>query len=528
VNKRDIIIAVVGTALAATSATALIGWHAEHREVLALRGQMTELRLEQKRSSVVRSVSRQMEEIAYQQRLISDEQREEAIQQKRTADEMRQRSEEERQKALIAQENAVASEQQAQEARQQAEQERQMAEHQRIQAEFSKRVADTLSYVALGRSLGSLSVTQSQLGNPELAELLAYASYLFTSRYQGDVYYPAVFQSLMMSSQSLRSWSRHNGSVMALRYWSDTDDRILTVSSYGEIMIHQKKNDQLDSKTLFSNKNFDFRDLFIDDDQTVFAICREGHLVIIDKGVATVKDLAMVTHPMAITNLGDDDLLIIGEHGLALYNKRQKMITASRELDFRITCAKRYNNEPVFFDDQGRQHVVKSINELQTTTNPVKGRVTAFASSKNTKMRAYGMIDGTIYLYNEKNKAITKLEGHLSRISNLKLNGYRLFSSSYDGRMNLWNTASQKLEPMTLLSAGSWITCFNLNYSKEFLWLGDQMGNVTEAPMSIPVMVDIVHGKLKRDFTRDEWNYYIGSKVPYESFLKKTRKEGGK
>jgi hypothetical protein len=38
-----------------------------------------------------------------------------------------------------------------------------MAEHQRIQAEFSKRVADTLSYVALGRSLGSLSVTQSQL-----------------------------------------------------------------------------------------------------------------------------------------------------------------------------------------------------------------------------------------------------------------------------------------------------------------------------------------------------------------------------
>ena len=146
----------------------------------------------EKQSAVDRSISAQMEEIANQQREISDEQREEALQQTRVANEMRERSEAERHNAIIAQQNAIASERRALDAYDQAEQQRQIAEHQRIQAEFSKRVADTLSYLSLVRSLGSLSVNQYRAGNRDLATLLSYASYLFTSRYQGDVFYPTV------------------------------------------------------------------------------------------------------------------------------------------------------------------------------------------------------------------------------------------------------------------------------------------------------------------------------------------------
>jgi hypothetical protein len=43
--------------------------------------------------------------------------------------------------------------------------------------------------------------------------------------------------------------------------------------------------------------------------------------------------------------------------------------------------------------------------------------------------------------------------------------------------------------------------------------------------MSVPMMVDIIRNKLKRDFTKEEWNYYIGDKVPYESFRSLSRKE---
>jgi hypothetical protein len=524
VNKKELATSLACLALLGTTGVGLGGWYNEHQRVADLESRLAVAQQQEKRSAVVRSISKQMEEIAYEQKEISDEQREEAIQQKRVADDMRHRSEVERQNALIAQEQAVASEKQAQEARQVAESERQMAEHQRIQAELSKRITDTLSYVALARSLGALSSTQAQVGNQELADLLAYSSYHFINRYRGDVYYPAIFQSLMTASESKRSWSKHNGPLMGLAYMSQTDDRIVTVSAYGEIMIHKKVGDQLQSETLFSDKAYDFRDVFIRDDEGIYAVSRSGHLVIIEQGVSRVVELPNLDLPMSITEMDDNNFLLIGDHGLALYERQRNMVVATRELDFRITASGRYNNMPLLFDDKGRQHQVKSINDFDTSDVPFKGRVTAFDSSKKSMQRVYGLSDGTIYLYNETGK-VTKLEGHLSRISKLKFNGEKLYSSSYDGTVKMWNTGSAKIEPMTLISAGSWIMNFTFDGSKQYAWIGDQMGNLTEGLLSVPQMVEMIRKKLKRDFTTDEWNYYIGKNVPFESFLSAKGKE---
>ena len=524
-KKKDIAIGVIGLVLLGTTAAGLTGWYNEHQHTAELEAKVAELLLQEKRSAVVRSVSKQMEEIAYQQKEISDEQREEAIQQKRTAEEMRQRSEVERQNALIAQEKAVVSEQQAQDARIVAESERQMAEHQRIQAEFSKRVADTLSYVALGRSLGSLSLVQARLGNTELADLLAYASYLYVNRYNADVYNPTVFQSLMTASQSKRMWARHRGLLMGLANVSKADDRLVTVSTYGEIMLHEKQGDGLQSTMLLSNKDFDFRDVYVDEDETIYAVSRSGHLAIIENGVTRIIDLPNLDFPMTITNLDDNSLLLMGDHGLAVYDKQRRMIVATRELDFHLTATSRYNYLPILFDDRGRQHIVKNINELITSEAPVKGRVTSFASSKASKTQVFGMSDGTIYLFDENSQRLTKLEGHISRISKLKLNNLRLFSSSYDGTVNFWNTASTKIEPMTMFTADSWIMNFNFDNSKQYAWVGDQNGNLTEALLSVPMMVDMLKKKLTRNFTQEEWDYYIGKNVPYETFVTESGKE---
>ena len=520
-KKRDIITGAVGLFLMGTTAAGFIGWYTEHQRAAGLENHIMELQLSEKRSAVVRSISRQMEEIAYQQKGISDEQREEAFHQQKVAEEMRQRSEVERQNALIAQEKALVSEQQAQDARLVAESERQTAEHQRIQAEFSKRVADTLSYIALGRSLASLSLVQARLGNTELSDLLSYASFHFINEYDGDLYYPSVFQSLMTSSHSMRTWTRHKGSVMALYFMPDSSNRIVTVSTYGEIMMHSNQGEQLQSKLLLGDKTYDFRDLFIDKDNTIYAVSRSGHLAIVENNTPHVITIENFSNPMALSELDSNSLLVIGDGGLAVYDKQRKMIVATRELDFHLTAASRYNNQPLLFDDKGRQHLVNNINELETAKVPVPGRVTAFASSKASKHQAYGMSDGTIYLYNEVTKKITKLEGHLSRISKISINNQRLLSSSYDGTVKFWNIGSTKIEPTTMISAESWIMNFRMDPSKQYVWIGNQNGDVMEALMSVPSMVDMTWDRLKRDFTAEEWNYYIGKNVPYESFLKK-------
>ena len=518
-NRRYLIAGGLGALLIASTAVGLVGWQAEHRRVKALESLVGELQRKEKRSAVDRSISAQMEEIAFEQMIISDEQREKALQQTRVANEMRERSEIERQNAIAAEQSAVASEKKALEASALAESQRQIAEHQRIQAELAKSIADTLSYVALARSLGSLSSIQAQVGNTELGDLLAYSSYLFVNRYHGDVHYPAIFQSLMTSSQSMRSWPKHNGALMALAYLSKDDNRMVTVSTYGEIMIHKKVGEELQSQILWNDNNYDFRDLYVDDG-VVYAISRSGHLIIIDHGETKILPLPDFDFPMKITEMDKNSLLLVGDHGIALYDKQRKLVVNTRELPFKLTTVSRYDYLPLLFDDQGRQHLVKSIYELETTDVPFKGKVTAFASSKNTKQRAYGMSDGTIYLYNERNGKITKLEGHLSRISKLKLNGSSLYSSSYDNSVRLWNTESEKIDPMTLVSTNSWIMDFTFDSSKQYAWIGDYNGNLYEVLLSAPMMVERISKKLKRDFTKEEWNYYIGNKVPYESFMK--------
>ena len=114
-----------------------------------------------------------------------------------------------------------------------------------------------------------------------------------------------------------------------------------------------------------------------------------------------------------------------------------------------------------------------------------------------------------------------KLVGHRSRISKMKMNGRRLFSSSYDGSVNLWISDNEKIEPMTLLQTSNWIMNFQLDSTKETVWMCDAKGNLTSVNISIDKMVDTMKKKLKRNLTTEEWNYYIGPNVPYEAFVVK-------
>lgn len=534
-NKRLIITACAGLLLSGIALTGILNWQSERRKVEDLESQMSEMKKKVMQSAVDRSVSSQMEAIANEQREISDEKREEALRQTKVANEMRLQSEQERLNAIKAEQNAVASEKKALEAssvaenqRKLAEQQQKLAEHQRIQAEFSKRQADTLSYIALGRSLGSISTIQAQADNDDIANLLSYASYLYTSRYNGDIYYPAVIQSLMLQSQSMVTWSEHTGAVMNMEYMPKTDNELVSVSNYGEIILNKKTGTRLQSTILFNNSKYDFRDVIIDHNtHNIFAISRTGHLVIIldkDKSSKTLV-LDKVNHPMRLHDLDEKNMLVIGESAVSLINLKNLTVGSSKNLPFHVMLGSRKEGLPLLFDDKGMMHLVRGFDKFETKKVPVEGKVTAYCESKNTGIEAYGMSDGSIWLI-YKNGKKQKLIGHRSRISKMKLNGRRLFSSSYDGSVKLWMTDKDKVEPMTLAEIGHWIMHFNYDASKNSFWMGDAKGNLTALNISVPLMVETIRKKINRNLTRDEWNYFIGKDVPYETFVKSGGKEG--
>ena len=516
-----IISACAGVLLAGTAATGIYGWLSERRKVEGLQAQIEELKKQEMRSTVSRSVSAQMEEIANEQREISDEKREEALQQTRVANEMRRQSEIERMNAIEAERNAVASEKKALEASSVAESQRQMAEHQRIQAEFSKRKADTLSYIALGRSLGSISTIQAQAGNDEMANMLSYASYLYTSRYGGDIYNPAVFQALMQSSKSMVSWTEHQGAIMNIEYLPGSDNRLVSISNYGEVILSERQGNRLKTTTLFKDSRYDFRDADIDETSgSIYVVSRTGHLVFIGQDLKTVKiyELNDIGHPMQLHVLNDKNILAVGENGVALIDIKRKMVRNTHQLPFRAIGSARKDGQIVIFDDQGMMHLLKGIDQFTTEKVPVTGKITAYTYSKELGIEAYGMSDGTIWIVDKAGKML-KLIGHRSRISKVQIRGNLLYSSSYDGSVKLWVPTNEKVEPMTLVETSNWIMHFDFDSTSKTFWMGDVKGNLTAVNIFVPQMVDVIRTKIKRNLTTEEWNYYIGQEVPYEKYI---------
>lgn len=497
----------------------MLGWFFAEKQNRSLKSQLVTLQRQEKRSAVLRSVSKQMEEIAVQQKEISDEQREEALLQTKLANELRERSETERQNAILAQENAMKSEMHALEAYDQAEHERQLAEVQRIKAEYSKRVTDTLTYMTLGRSLGLQAITQFQAGNTNLGNLLSYASYLFTRRYNGDLYYPSVYQALSISSTNQNQWTKLEGSAMGLDI-NDTN-KIVTVSNYGEILQHVQNDNNLKTTVLYKNSAYDFRDVYYSPKGTVYALSRTGHLIVKAPHSTEIIELTGMTHPLKLTQLRDKTL-IIAENAIALFDTDKNKVLSTKKLDYHITCSGRADSLPVLFDNKGRMHQIKGMDDIITRKIPVPGNLTAYTVSNSTHYQAFGMSDGTIFVV-DKDKNVRRLVGHQSRISKLKIRKNRLYSSSYDGTLNLWVLDSQKLEPITLYKSNNWITHFIYDKSRNNIWIGDAKGNIIKVLISIPSMAEIIKKKLKRDFTPTEWKYYIGQDMPYESFLFKKK-----
>ncbi len=483
---------------------------------------LKELTRQEQRSVIMQHINAQMEEIANDERRISDEQREEAEEQAMVAHRERQNAEKERRQAEQERQNALIAEKKAIELSELAQNQRNIADQQRLEAEFAKRFTDTLSYRTLARSLANSAITLYSSGNSELADLLAYTAVIFTRRYHGDINSKSIYQALAMTSQNRNVWKKHNGSVMDIAFYDQKSEDFVSCSTYGEVMRHHLDGDKLVSETLIKNPNYDFRDIYIvRDTKEIYAISRSGHLFIFSDD-NKYKTLTMnVEKPTFLEKLGNM-FVAIGSHGIALFNPQTGTIEKERTLPFKVVSRGVIAGHPVLFDNQGNQHYMQSFDNLKTSKVPVEGQVTAFAESKNTKTKAYGMQDGSICFVDAKGN-VNRLRGHGSRISKIKINGKRLFSSSYDGNLNVWVTNLAKIEPLSLFLTNGWILSFTYDLKKTNIWTGDQKGNLTRGLISISVMIERLKKKLHRNLTREEWEYYVGRNVPYEQII---RKEG--
>lgn len=495
----------------------------EQVKVKELEQQLTILSKKEKESAVMQSVNAQMEELATQQRIISEEQRDEAEQQARIANDMRLHAEQERQNAEQERQNAQEAEKRALEASEVAKGQRVIAENQRVQAEYAKRVADTLSILTMARNLGNIALTQESAGNKDLASLLAYASYLFTKRYQGDVYHPSIYEALTKISGGNRRWAVAHGAIMKTLGIPGSNS-FMTISKYGEILKHTKVGNNLQTKPIFSDKNYDIRDIYINNEKTYYAVSNTGHLIACkENGKTHIVLIDGAVRPFRIYSYGNE-LVVTAEQSVHVIDATTLRPIKTLPLQFKTQIAGRKDGQIVLFDLTGNMYILnKDFSKVTRQNLPFKGRVTSYNHNASTNQQAYGMYDGTIYYIDPTGK-MHKLIGHNSRVTRINYNKNRLYTCSYDGTVRYWNVMNEKVDPITILNLRQWIVCLSFDKSNHFIWTGDQNGNLTETLIDIPDMANRLKNSLKRNLTRDEWNYYIGRSIPYETFIGKEAK----
>ncbi|WP_455664921.1 hypothetical protein [Phocaeicola sp.] len=473
---------------------------------------LKEAKQREAKAVVVRHVSKQMEEIAYQQKEISDKQRKEAELQASENFRMKLRVEEEWKKAVTAQQEALA-------AYRLADKQKALAEERQYQAEYAKRVADTLTYLTLGRSLGSLSITQYKTGNYELAALLAYSAWNFVRRYNGDVFLPSVFNSLSFSAGKSFMWQKHKGGLTSIVFPLETKrkDMFYTVSKYGEVLLWQK-NDHgtYYTKVLLSEQQFDFRTACMDSTGVLYALSFDGSLLKFSNDRYQVLPLKGKNYTQMI--LWNKNVFLFSmTEGLILVG-RDKPIYSSPD----ITCVGR-TDTCLFIGKKNGDIIRLSFPEEveMRVGNYYHSSVTAFGYCHKSGQFAIGYEDGTILLFDVQGNVYQKLVGHRSAVASIRLYRNKLYSCSRDRTLRLWNLSMDRLESVVILESSSWLHSFEIDYEKEILLAGDENGILYQLSVSPDSMAVNIQKKLHRNFTHDEWTHYVGNQIPFEIYTSK-------
>lgn len=460
--------------------------------------QLEQLQEESRKSLIIKRVSEQMEQVAYQQKDISDSQRQEAIARRQEAERLRKKAESEARKALEAQHAAER-------AYEKAEEQKKIAELRREEALAAQRRADTLAALALGRSLGTLSVNRYLSGENELAALLGYYAWKFTKENRGDCYLPEIFNSLSKSAGVSGSLLKHQGALRDLKVIDPQLPEVVSVSQSGEIIVWEGQN--LIPRVIYKNGAFDFRKVAADrKNRSVYALTRSGMLLKWTKEETVFFDVNAYGG-LAAT---DDGKIIVCRDSTLLglsYDVTKEEVFYNNDCLVTILCA---SGQDIWFGDiSGKVMCVGACGSVEQYLSLRQGKkVTAIAVDTLTSCVAVGYEDGIIVVSGK--NGVRELSGHFSQVTGLAFTNGKLLSAGYDCTLRLWDTHSVLVKSVMIETYSAWIYSVVALENHMRVLCGGESGSLNQAFVSPDYLAECIRKKMKRDFTPEERRYYIG------------------
>ena len=469
-----------------------------------------------KEAVITRRISSQLEEIAYQQKEISDIQRQEAVHQSEIAENMRRNAEYERENALLSQEAAI-------EAYSEMEAQKQLADQHREEAVAAQMKADTLARLALVRSLGAEALSQYEAENKDLAALLCYSAWKFSYENKGDIYQPALFNALSLISDLYQSNNLHKGAIRAMKLLGDAGQpSLLTASQDGELFLWKVQPDGLDRDAILLHDNrFDFRFIARETKSNVcWALTYKGDLLKIDLAQKHCEETleTTLTAPAGF-EAKNGNLWIMTKEGKLFKIDPQK---ASSNLvyshDKKVST---FLNTPrygfLIGDQSGQVYQIGENGEAKLLYSGHKQEISCLNGDLEGSL-FIGYKNGLIQEVQIENQTTRDLVSHVSSPTSMILFDNRLLSVSMDGSARLWNMEEGRIVSSEIYNSSSWIHSSVLWNDGLTVIVGDEKGACTLFSISPERMAKDIKQHLSRDFTREEWQYYIGELAEYETY----------
>ena len=528
-------------------------------EISELNNRIEEMKSAERNALITKRISEQMEDIAYEQKALSDKQRMRAEEQSRLADIERGKAELERGLAVKAEQQARASAQEAENMRLIAEQQSVLATQHMEEAINARSHADTLFYQSLARSLAQTSITQFKSGDKSLAALLAYSAWYYTDKFKGNVYHQDIYTALLDNAPRAKMHiGRVTGNPRAMIkvpeiYEKDGVKGYVIATDYGEICNLTPKLDtngnldKYDEKRILNNQDYLFRDVCVAGGD-ILALDVSGMLVkarfsmaknrlepkdFMGRGQHPRQEDAVVSRKyLPMSNMPqerwrhllqnyDGKIIAVGEHQIVWLDAGGNNILHTHSITDEISEAGVTNNTLVIFTKTGNLFTFNDGKPSSSThiSLPRNNPVSYYYYMKDKGMHILGTEDGDVLLYDKNHKHIKSLVGHSGAITHMEHLGWCLATSSYDHKICLWNLndIDTQIAPIEVYY-DKWPLCFTTNKDNWTLIVGLADGDIESLHISVDDNKNCVHDHIDRDFTPQEWEYYIGKGVKYRRF----------
>lgn len=515
-----------------------VGYHlgnsSEESQDIALRQELEQMRSEAEQAAVVKRVSQQMEEIAYQQKELSDSAAHEAQRQSVLAQNNARKAEEESLRARQAQQEAMIERQHAEREAQVALEAEREAILMRDEAQLQRQKSDRLMFLTIARTLSGLAVTNFDNHNAEIGKVLTLQAYRMLRDGGGNLYTSEMYKAVAQSLGLLQAYNFPTHS-----YVNDIDVLppphvgVVAVSTYGEVVMFtlRKGHVRADQRVLFADKSYYFKSVvpyedclvLMDQAGSLYTMTYDGH---ISEKWQSLNDVKVEY----IYRLKNRHLLVKCTDRIIWlnYKNHRRVIEYPCPKPLESLCIQNDdNNSPesiYLFMEGGLCHKIDPIGRLLSEMHLGYDQYCTEAFVDSNDVLFAGLENGQVY-HTMSGMKSNVFSNHISEINGIYVQDSICATVAQDHKVCLTDLrllTSEKehewIEPASYTTSG-WplvmaVTC-SQNFPMNIIWVGCSNGEVIQMPMLMSEMGKALEKSGIRNMTRSEWSEYVGNNLDY-------------